>query len=533
MRLDSIRWRLVLSYVLLTLLTVGLVGMLALTLLQQFIHAQTKAQLQTNARTIASQAAVLMTPAPRLDDLQDLANSLAFLGGMRVRILDEQNHTLVDSGLPDKASSVVWMQPDPTNQGQPSYLVPLSPRHLRDYVGQAWIRDALGRRTAVIVRIEQGPWGRQMVLVEPGNSAETNPAPTATPVIRAGRSVPLQASAYESVRYPIGNSNNPRGYVQLDAPAASGEQILAAMRQALLLAGLGATLVAAIAGLLVGRSLTAPVLALSDSATRMSGGNLSVRAPERGAGEIGLLARQFNHMAGSLQASFEAISAERDTLRRFIADASHELRTPITALGNFVELLQGPAANDPAARKEFLAESQNQVRRMEWITGNLLDLSRMDAGLVQLDRHPYDLSDVLESAAAPFLPRAQEKGIRMVIDGPSSPVTLSCDRARMEMALGNLLDNALKFAPAGGQVRLSGASSEQGIRITVEDNGAGIKAGDLPFIFERFYRGQATADGSGLGLSIVKSIVQAHGGQVSIESQPGQGTRAIIDFPPK
>lgn len=531
MKFDSIRWRLVLSYVLLTLLTVGLVGMLALTLLQQFIHAQTKAQLQSNARTIATQAAVLMNPAPRLDDLQDLANSLAFLGGMRVRILDEQNNILVDSGLPDKASSVVWMQPDPTNQGQPSYLVPLSPRHLRDNLGQAWMRDALGRRTAVIVRIEQGPWGRQMVLVEPNNSPETLPAPTSTPVLRPGQSALVPGAAYESVRYPIGASNNPSGYVQLDAPAASGEQILAAMRRALLLAGLGATLVAAIAGLLVGRSLTAPVLALSESATRMSSGDLSARAPERGAGEIGLLARQFNHMASSLQASFQAISTERDTLRRFIADASHELRTPITALGNFVELLQGPAADDQAAREEFLSESQKQVRRMEWIAGNLLDLSRMDAGLIQLDLHPHDLGDLLEAAAGPFLPRAQEKGIRLVIDPPSPPVNISCDRARMEMALGNLLDNALKFTPAGGLVRLSGSSSEQGIRITVEDDGAGIETDDLPFIFERFYRGQATTDGSGLGLSIVKSIIQAHGGQVSIESQPGQGTRATIDFP--
>jgi signal transduction histidine kinase len=370
-----------------------------------------------------------------------------------------------------------------------------------------------------------------MVLVEPNNSPETLPAPTSTPVLRPGQSALVPEAAYESVRYPIGASNNPSGYVQLDAPAASGEQILAAMRRALLLAGLGATLVAAIAGLLVGRSLTAPVLALSESATRMSSGDLSARAPERGAGEIGLLARQFNHMASSLQASFQAISTERDTLRRFIADASHELRTPITALGNFVELLQGPAADDQAAREEFLSESQKQVRRMEWIAGNLLDLSRMDAGLIQLDLHPQDLGDLLEAAAGPFLPRAQEKGIRLVIDPPSPPVNISCDRARMEMALGNLLDNALKFTPAGGLVRLSGSSSEQGIRITVEDDGAGIETDDLPFIFERFYRGQATTDGSGLGLSIVKSIIQAHGGQVSIESQPGQGTKATIDFP--
>ena len=106
----------------------------------------------------------------------------------------------------------------------------------------------------------------------------------------------------------------------------------------------------------------------------MSSGDLAARAPARGAGEIGQLSRQFNLMAERLQASFNALSAERDALRRFIADASHELRTPITALHNFIELLQGPAAEDQAAREEFLEESRGQVQRMEWITNNLLDL---------------------------------------------------------------------------------------------------------------------------------------------------------------
>ncbi|MER3514529.1 MAG: two-component sensor histidine kinase, partial [Chloroflexota bacterium] len=109
-------------------------------------------------------------------------------------------------------------------------------------------------------------------------------------------------------------------------------------------------------------------------------GDLSTRAPVHGEDEIGQLARQFNQMAAHLEASFAQLSAERDALRRFIADASHELRTPITALQNFLDLVQGPAAEDPAARSEFLAESQKQVSRLEWITQNLLDLSRLEAG---------------------------------------------------------------------------------------------------------------------------------------------------------
>jgi signal transduction histidine kinase len=295
------------------------------------------------------------------------------------------------------------------------------------------------------------------------------------------------------------------------------------MRWALLFTGIGTILIAVVAGILVSRSLAEPVRALAESATRMSGGDLTVRAPSGGAGDIGQLADQFNRMAERLQASFSALSAERDALQRFIADASHELRTPITALHSFIELMQGPAANDSAARDEFLNESQVQVRRMEWITNNLLDLSRLDAGLIQLHQEECSLADLLQSAATAFLPTAQEKGIDLQISAQPQ-VTVCCDTTRMQMVLSNLLDNALKFTPPGGNVVLRGETCAGGVQISVRDSGSGISAEDLPHIFERFYRGKTTEKGSGLGLSIVHSILQAHGGSIHVDSQPGQGS---------
>ncbi len=232
-------------------------------------------------------------------------------------------------------------------------------------------------------------------------------------------------------------------------------------------------------------------------------------------------------MAERLQASFSTLSEERDTLRHFIADASHELRTPITALHNFIDLLQGPAANDLAAREEFLAESQIQVQRMEWITGNLLDLSRLDAGLVELERKFYDLSDLLQSTTAPFLPIALEKGVNLEVQADSQ-LEILCDKSRMQLVLNNLLDNALKFTPPGGNIKVTGERRDSRTVIQVQDSGAGIPSEDLPHIFERFYRGRSTEKGSGLGLAIVYSIVHAHGGKVEVESQPGQGSRFTI-----
>jgi len=522
-KLDSIRWRLVFSYVLITLLTVGLVGVLSLKLLDEYIQNEARLQLQANAQAIARQASNLMEPYLRLGALQELARSTANLGHVRVRILDERYNLMVDSGQPEELSLALVNPYANENNGQP-FLVPLvrSGRNGGQIEIDPSLRERFGDGPSIILRVYETPWGRHVIFETISNEDLSN-------LLQPEEdSTANQAAAGISVRSPIGSVNDPIGYVQLDSTLTTGSQVLTAMRRVLLLAGLGAALVAVIAGLLVSRSLTAPLHALARSATQMSGGDLSARAPEVGSGEIGQLARQFNHMAERLQASFAALSAERDALKRFIADASHELRTPVTALGNFIELLQGPAAEDASVREEFLQESQSQVNRMAWITSNLLNLSRLDAGLVDLDRQPVDLGDLLRSAAAPFMLRAQEKGIRLEIEAPQPPLEVNWDRARMEMALGNLLDNALKFTASGGTVLLRGAAEGETVQVEVIDSGSGIDPGDLPHIFERFYRGQNSQAGSGLGLAIVQGIVQAHGGEVRAESQRGQGSRFTL-----
>jgi signal transduction histidine kinase len=291
-------------------------------------------------------------------------------------------------------------------------------------------------------------------------------------------------------------------------------------------------LLAVILGLVMGGRLSAPITDLTETTRKMSAGDLGVRARVKGKDEIGELAAQFNHMAGQLQASFAQVAAERDTLRRFITDASHELRTPITALKNFNELLQEAAAEDPEARAEFLSESQAQLDRLAWITQNLLDLSRLDAGLAPLEIAAHDAGEIIASALAPFKARARDKFITLETSLPETPSELRCDRARLELALSNLLDNAIKFTPQGGQVLVSVEEAGQGVHIRVEDNGAGIHPDDLPHVFERFYRGRgATQEGSGLGLSIAHSVVQAHNGQIHVESEPGEGARFEIILP--
>jgi signal transduction histidine kinase len=329
----------------------------------------------------------------------------------------------------------------------------------------------------------------------------------------------------------IGKADNPLGYVELSSGPDFAAQALATTRQAFLLAAGGAMLLALVVGLLVSHGLSAPLRSLTTAAGRMSE-DLSTRASIRGKDEIGQLARQLNQMAERLETSFTALAAERDALRRFIGDASHELRTPITALKSFNELLQGTASDDPAARDEFLAESAVQLGRLEWITQNLLDLSRLDAGLAALDIERHLADELVETMVAAFKALAAEKEISLALQLPANPLSLRCDRARIELALSNLLDNALKFTPRGGSVEVGAEAVDEGVRFWVQDDGPGIDPVDQPHIFKRFYRGQGSrVGGSGLGLAIVQSVVQAHGGRVWVESEPGAGSRFVMELP--
>ena len=308
----------------------------------------------------------------------------------------------------------------------------------------------------------------------------------------------------------------------------------------LAITGLIALAIAVVVAALVTRRITTPLRRLTEASRGLAEGDFARRVPteaiDESPVELANLGLQFNTMAGRLQESIEIIRHDRDRSREFLADVSHELRTPIAALRTFNELLVEGAANDPTARSEFLETSRAQLERLDWLAQNLLELSKLDSGLVLLDLRREDLRSTVEQAVDHASTSARRRGVELVMHHEDAQLQLRHDPARIGQVVTNLVGNALKFTPKGGRVDVRVQALQGGsVAIIVADTGIGIDPAELPRIFDRFFRGsrasEARGSGSGLGLSIVRSIVEMHGGNISVESRVGAGTTFRVTLP--
>ena len=287
------------------------------------------------------------------------------------------------------------------------------------------------------------------------------------------------------------------------------------------------------------RRFTTPLRRLTEASRGLAEGDLSRRVPQSqvraGSSELAALAVQFNAMADRLEESVQIIRRDRDWSRDFLADVSHELRTPLAALRMFNELLREGADRDPDALAEFIESSGQQIERLDWLAQNLLELSKLDSGLVLLDLRPDDLRAAVESAVEQSSSAARKRGVSISLHLSEAPVRIRHDPQRIGQVVANLVANAVKFTARGGLVAVDLNATPDGARIDVVDTGVGIDPAELPRIFDRFYRGsiasEARGSGSGLGLAIARSIVEMHGGAIAAESRVGAGSRFTVLLP--
>lgn len=296
-----------------------------------------------------------------------------------------------------------------------------------------------------------------------------------------------------------------------------------ALEQSILWTLVGAILIAMVVSYFVAKRITAPLLEMRAVAERISQGQLDRRLKVLGHDELGQLGTSLNHLAEQLQ--------QQEELRKnMTADVAHELRTPLATLKSHIEAMED-GIWEPT--KERIHSCYEEIERLIHLVGDLEQLTFVESPEFQLHLKEEDLGQLVQQTVEMARPEFEQKGVHLLWEAPES-IRLPMDRERMAQIMTNLLSNALKFTKPTGQVSVELERHEDAIVLNVHDTGIGIPAADLPYVFDRFYRAEKSRNrksgGSGIGLAIVKRIVEAHGGEVTISSVWGEGTTVTVRF---
>lgn len=300
-----------------------------------------------------------------------------------------------------------------------------------------------------------------------------------------------------------------------------------------------AAALAGVAGLVLVRILGRRLLRLEQHAERVAAGDLATRIERPGRDELGRLAESLNRMTDRLAAARENVEEAERRRRRFLADVTHELSTPLTTIRGFTETLLDPDVPvSEAERTSYLRDIQAEAARMDLMVRDLLDLARLEAVQREESRERIDWAALAAGSVRRFEPTFREAGLALSWrrgddSGETAPILIAGDPRRVEQILDNLLQNALRYVPRGGSVEVCVAAGGERARLRVEDDGPGFAPEDLPRVFDRFYRADRarSTGGSGLGLAIVREIARAHRGQVRAENRAEGGARLVVELP--
>lgn len=511
--LHSIRWRLPLSYGAIALVAILALGAILLVTLNNYYERQEAGYLQRNAEVIGEVVASAGFAPERNSFVQSQITTLAFLTQTRIRVFDEQGILMADSGNPTEQQAVATI----------SLLV--EDEHVSQQFSQTFAGESDENQYQSVIVIDDGTQSMRTETSITGSQTSlfdefANPLANLVTPFSIDEGISAQRSE-QIVTYPLLDlaQVRERGYIELSQGPAYGESVLRSVTWALVLAGGVAVLVATGVGVWMSGKIGRPILNLAETTVAMANGDLSVRSGVEGKGEIGRLAHSFNQMA-------ERVETTVTTLRRFAADAAHELNTPLTALQTNLEL-----AADQPDNPYFLHQAQTQTQRLAILTDDLLQLSRLEAQPNVVVWQEIDWTQLIANRSELFAARADQVGISFQLQLPDVPVFVCGDRAQLQRVYDNLLDNAVKFTPKGGSVSVQLTTIDSMAHLTVCDTGIGI-GGDVGLIFGRFHRAPNAAGfaGSGLGLAIAHNILAQHKGGISAENTD-DGTKLVVKLP--
>jgi two-component system, OmpR family, sensor histidine kinase BaeS len=325
------------------------------------------------------------------------------------------------------------------------------------------------------------------------------------------------------------------GAMLLTTPAIAQYFLLQA-NLAILIAGLIVAVLVIILSFLFARRLTRPLEALTLAAEQMKQGRYTQRvAVPKTQDELGRLASTFNDMANTIEADVKELRHQEQARRDLTANIAHDLATPLTAIQGFSEALADEVITDAEGRQETAQRIGREVQRLRRLVKDLQQMSSLESGHAQLDLAPLDMHTLVDETLNVIQPECEQMGISLQNEIASETPSVMADSDRITQVLLNLLDNARRHTPTNGSITIRAYSKDNMLYTQIRDTGIGIDATDLPHIFERFYRANRSRNGasggSGLGLSIVKAIITAHGGNIWAESEPGQETVVTFTLP--
>ncbi|MBI5959126.1 MAG: HAMP domain-containing histidine kinase [Chloroflexi bacterium] len=512
----SIRWRLPLTYAGIALLTaLALAGLLLFTLRSYYAQRE-REYMESAAHILARQTERMYYDQLSTEEIQLAVDLMSFWAQARVQIYNNAGELVADSGHFDNENLITVNITRP----EPDQLMITSPQR-EDVVAE-------GENDGPPIGPPPDDGGQQAddVGQQRGDEGFRYPLP-----IRRGTfgqnvtdmTVPRQNSDQSATTELFNFQHDITGSLKISEGPAYGQEIVSDVAEKAAIAGVFAVLIAVGAGWIVSRSISHPTLALVDATQQMAQGDLSTRVNLPRRDEFGLLAQTFNAMA-------ERVESTVKTLRQFVADAAHELNTPLTALRTNLELTA--TSEIPTAARDDLRHALAELVRLEKLTRSLLTLARLESSDTALQRSPIDLAQITRQMYERYASRAEQENLTFALEIPEKAVPVQGDQAQITRVLDNLLDNAIKFTPAGGRVVIGLRAEGSDAACWVEDTGIGIPENELPKLFSRFHRGRNAAayPGNGLGLVIVKSIVEEHGGQINVLSQNGL-TRFTVSLP--
>lgn len=338
---------------------------------------------------------------------------------------------------------------------------------------------------------------------------------------------------YVAVR--VDNDGEVLGVVRFALPLSAVQVEIRTIYKAVLFGAVAAILIAIAVAYFISRSITFPIREMKDAAQQIAKGDFSRKVRIKSKDELGELAKSLNTMADELQQKMENLKRMDRIRTDFVANVSHELKTPLTLIKGYIETLEDKAITDKEKMHRFISIAKKHVDRLENIINDLLRLSELELSRNCVEKTGCDLRGLIDEVALGFGHALAAKQQTLDINVQGNNFNIEADREKVEQVFVNLIDNAIKYTKEGGRIEVRLAEQDGSIIVTVEDNGIGIAKEHIDRVFERFYRVDKARSrelgGTGLGLGIAKHIVLAHNGQIRIESELGKGTKVFVTLP--